>query len=298
MRGDGVSTPKYFKLSIGGKDLIIFYPQFKKDDGFVVISEDNPFPIKIKDFETLLNYLNDLNVVSERMVEHTQGLIDSINQMEMLATGPQGEKGDIGPQGPKGEKGDTGPQGPKGDKGDPGEVTEAQLSAHTDNKDNPHHVTKAQVGLSVVNNYGIALQEEAETGTINNKYMTPLRTKQAIEANVRAVVESNITENEVWYKYNDGTFELWGYDERSIDINNSVGNFYRSPNQVISPMPDGFDALYSNLYMIDGKYNMWITTSSVSNPVNEGALRFRVWSYSSETDYPFTFGYEVKGRWQ
>src|SRR5690625_3271294 len=179
MRGDGVSTPKYFKLSIGGKDLIIFYPQFKKDDGFVVISEDNPFPIKIKDFETLLNYLNDLNVVSEIMVEHTQGLIDSINQMEMLATGPQGEKGDIGPQGPKGEKGDTGPQGPKGDKGDPGEVTEAQLSAHTDNKDNPHHVTKAQVGLSVVNNYGIALQEEAETGTINNKYMTPLRTKQA-----------------------------------------------------------------------------------------------------------------------
>ena len=35
--------------------------------------------------------------------------------------GPQGPKGDTGPQGPqgpKGEKGDIGPQGPKGDKGD------------------------------------------------------------------------------------------------------------------------------------------------------------------------------------
>src|SRR5690625_7632208 len=80
MRGDGVSTPKYFKLSIGGKDLIIFYPQFKKDDGFVVISEDNPFPIKIKDFETLLSYLNAVNIISERMIENTQGLIDSIDQ--------------------------------------------------------------------------------------------------------------------------------------------------------------------------------------------------------------------------
>ena len=34
--------------------------------------------------------------------------------------GPQGPKGDTGPQGPKGDKGDPGPQGPKGDKGDPG----------------------------------------------------------------------------------------------------------------------------------------------------------------------------------
>lgn len=39
------------------------------------------------------------------------------------ATGPQGPKGDTGatgPQGPKGDTGDTGPQGPKGDTGDTG----------------------------------------------------------------------------------------------------------------------------------------------------------------------------------
>ena len=35
-------------------------------------------------------------------------------------TGPQGPKGDTGPEGPKGDTGDTGPQGPKGDTGDTG----------------------------------------------------------------------------------------------------------------------------------------------------------------------------------
>lgn len=40
-----------------------------------------------------------------------------------IPQGPQGEKGDTGPQGPQGEKGDpgdTGPQGPQGEKGDTG----------------------------------------------------------------------------------------------------------------------------------------------------------------------------------
>jgi len=147
MRGDGVSTPKYFKLSIGGKDLIIFYPQFKKDDGFVVISEDNPFPIKIKDFETLLSYLNAVNIISERMIENTQGLIDSIDQMEMLATGPEGPQGPQGERGPQGPQGIQGPKGDKGDKGDPGDVSLEQFNSHVNDKSNPHDVTSEQVTL-------------------------------------------------------------------------------------------------------------------------------------------------------
>ncbi|WP_395850534.1 hypothetical protein [Cystobacter fuscus] len=43
-------------------------------------------------------------------------------EMTMGMVGPQGPKGDTGPQGPKGDKGDTGPQGPKGDKGDKGDT--------------------------------------------------------------------------------------------------------------------------------------------------------------------------------
>src|SRR5690606_14798302 len=59
---------------------------------------------------------------------------------------------------------------------------DGRLDAHIADKNNPHGVTKAQVGLGSVENYGVATQAEAEAGTVNNKYMTPLRTKQAIDA--------------------------------------------------------------------------------------------------------------------
>lgn len=45
---------------------------------------------------------------------------------------------------------------------------------------NPHGVTKSQVGLGSVENYGIASQAQAEDGTSNVLYMTPRATKQAI----------------------------------------------------------------------------------------------------------------------
>ncbi|KZS45260.1 hypothetical protein AWU65_04600 [Paenibacillus glucanolyticus] len=41
-------------------------------------------------------------------------------------------------------------------------------------------INKAHVGLGNVENYGIASQAEAEAGTVENKYMTPMRTAQAI----------------------------------------------------------------------------------------------------------------------
>jgi len=58
----------------------------------------------------------------------------------------------------------------------------SSLDAHASNTSNPHGVTKDQVGLGNVQNYGIATQAQAEAGTANNVYMTPQRTKQAIDA--------------------------------------------------------------------------------------------------------------------
>jgi hypothetical protein len=55
-------------------------------------------------------------------------------------------------------------------------------AAHISNLNNPHGVTKEQVGLGSVQNYPAASQSEAEAGTANNRYMTPQRTKQAIDA--------------------------------------------------------------------------------------------------------------------
>lgn len=64
---------------------------------------------------------------------------------------------------------------------DVGSVNTA-LTNHINNKNNPHGVTKAQVGLGSVENYGISSTAEATAGTSNIKYMTPLRTKEAVNA--------------------------------------------------------------------------------------------------------------------
>lgn len=63
-------------------------------------------------------------------------------------------------------------------------------------------VTKSDVGLGNVQNYGIATQAQAEAGTANNVYMTPLRTKQAITAQTGGV-QWRINNGKL--EYNDGT---------------------------------------------------------------------------------------------
>ena len=49
-------------------------------------------------------------------------------------------------------------------------------------------VTKSNVGLGSVLDYGVATQAEAETGTADNKYMTPLKTQYAITRNLTQFV--------------------------------------------------------------------------------------------------------------
>lgn len=71
-----------------------------------------------------------------------------------------------------------------------GYATAASLAGHTGNTSNPHSVTKAQVGLGSVLNYGVATQAEAEAGVVDTKYITPLRAKQAIAALVPAASET------------------------------------------------------------------------------------------------------------
>lgn len=59
-----------------------------------------------------------------------------------------------------------------------------EITSHESNKTNPHSVTKEQVGLSNVSNYGIATETEATAGTSNAKYMTPSLTKKAAKSYV------------------------------------------------------------------------------------------------------------------
>lgn len=50
------------------------------------------------------------------------------------------------------------------------------IESHIVDMNNPHQTNKAQIGLSEVLNYGLATVVEAQTGAVNNKYMTPALT--------------------------------------------------------------------------------------------------------------------------
>lgn len=65
------------------------------------------------------------------------------------------------------------------------------ITSHTGNTSNPHSVTKAQVSLGNVQNYGVANKAEAEAGTASDKYMTPLRVKEAIDALASGAIGSH-----------------------------------------------------------------------------------------------------------
>jgi hypothetical protein len=66
------------------------------------------------------------------------------------------------------------------------------VAAHANRTDNPHSVTKAQVGLGSVQNFGIATSADAMAGSSNSLYMTPAATKAALDQ-VSSVINSHIT---------------------------------------------------------------------------------------------------------
>lgn len=53
---------------------------------------------------------------------------------------------------------------------------------HLNNFNNPHQVTKAQVGLGLANNYATATEAETVTGTATNLHVTPAGVKAATDA--------------------------------------------------------------------------------------------------------------------
>lgn len=55
------------------------------------------------------------------------------------------------------------------------------LTSHINDTNNPHSVSKTQVGLGNVENFAVADQLQAEAGAANTVYMTPLRSKQLLD---------------------------------------------------------------------------------------------------------------------
>ena len=65
------------------------------------------------------------------------------------------------------------------------------LAAHANDVNNPHKVDKGHVGLARVQNYEVSTDIQAEAGTNNTSYMTPLRTAQAIARQVGTAYNSH-----------------------------------------------------------------------------------------------------------
>lgn len=70
----------------------------------------------------------------------------------------------------------------------------APLNIHINNKNNPHAVTKAQVGLGNVQNFGKADTVAAQLGVADDVVMTPLTTKAAIDAIALAPITSHVND--------------------------------------------------------------------------------------------------------
>jgi len=88
-------------------------------------------------------------------------------------------------------------------------------------------ITKTDVGLENVQNYGVATQAEAEAGTLDNKYMTPLKTKQAIvelspptdvsTEYAAGVIEDNATANTNFWVGTQAEYDAIGtYDDNTL----------------------------------------------------------------------------------
>lgn len=87
------------------------------------------------------------------------------------------------------------------------------LQGHCCDDANPHKVTKDQVGLSLVENFGIASEQDAKDETCVNKYMTPASTATAIWQHAELAYSTQpeqVTAGQVFKRPED-----WLYDEMS-----------------------------------------------------------------------------------
>ena len=127
----------------------------------------------------------------------------------------------------------------------------AYTDEHIDSTSNPHGVTKSQVDLGSVANYGIATQAEAEAGTSSSKYMTPQRTSQAINAlqAVKSVAGKTgivtLTKEDVGLGNVDNKSSATIRSEiTSSNVTNALG--YTPENTANKGIPNGYASLDSN----------------------------------------------------
>ncbi|MFA9457441.1 peptidase G2 autoproteolytic cleavage domain-containing protein [Halalkalibacter sp. AB-rgal2] len=95
-----------------------------------------------------------------------------------------------------------------------------KVDAHAIRTDNPHSVTKQQVGLGNVPNNSMATQGEAEVGTTNTKFMSPLRVKQAFDKFIEAVNNSISNLSNTFNSHINNTGNPHGVTKTQVSLGN------------------------------------------------------------------------------
>lgn len=111
------------------------------------------------------------------------------------------------------------------------------IAAHTNRIDNPHGVTKTQVGLGSVENLPLATQAEAVAGSRNDRYMTPLSTYQMVSQYVGEGMNNHISDLGNPHRVTKGQVGLgsvlnYGIATDAEMIAGTADNLYTTPKGV------------------------------------------------------------------
>ena len=121
----------------------------------------------------------------------------------------------------------------------------APYDNHLSSTDNPHNVTKSQVGLGNVPNLPLASQADAEGGVVSGSFMTPLRTKQAIDTLVPiSEFNSHMEDSGVHVSPEDRS--SWDSKATQTDIDNTLGSI-NIPNK--ADFDQAMDGTNDSAYM-------------------------------------------------
>lgn len=145
------------------------------------------------------------------------------------------------------------------------EYVTVELGGHASRTDNPHQVTAAQVGLGNVQNYAIASLAEAQTGTNNATYMTPARTKQAIDAQVATPLANHINDttnphSTTATQVGLGNVQNYAMASNTEAIDGTAVNRYMSPALVKTAISQTVGATLTN--HVNNSLNPHNTTSA------------------------------------
>ena len=67
------------------------------------------------------------------------------------------------------------------------QTAKTDLNSHITNQQNPHKITKSQIGLGNVPNYAVATEDEAKQGDSDGSFMTPAKTKLVVSEGMSEV---------------------------------------------------------------------------------------------------------------